>query len=379
MPLSTYEDQPSDSGSPAGRWAPALVATVGVVMACFAGEWLVLSSGVAAILLGGMTLFGVRLMTRDKDGGVTNMLGEQAPLVAEVLPVWSRQIESAKQHSEESTSSILSSFGSISERLDQAVQVTQGHAAGLTDAGVDEVLAHSQDAVNALMEPLQQSMEARREAYRRLDELNVEVAGLRQTATQIRQLARRTNMVALNASVEASRAGVQGSGFAVVAQEVRQLSNQSGSAANQMMSRVTALDETLQSLRIKTAGFDDSDESLRLLVDQRARAVISTLLSSLNDLNRSSRDLQETGVLVRDEVERVLMNFQMQDRLSQILTCVMEDMARMGAHLQQGGDLSMTKAGEWLAQLDASYTMEEQRSQHHGNTTIQRETGIEFF
>ena len=113
--------------------------------------------------------------------------------------------------------------------------------------------------------------------------------------------------------------------------------------------------------------------------DQRARAVISTLLSSLNDLNRSSRDLQETGVLVRDEVERVLMNFQMQDRLSQILTCVMEDMARMGEHLQQGGDLSMTKAGEWLAQLDASYTMEEQRSQHHGNTTIQRETGIEFF
>lgn len=76
MPLSTYEDQPSDSGSPAGRWAPALVATVGVVMACFAGEWLGLSSGVAAILLGGMTLFGVRLMTRDKDSGLTNMRGE---------------------------------------------------------------------------------------------------------------------------------------------------------------------------------------------------------------------------------------------------------------------------------------------------------------
>jgi methyl-accepting chemotaxis protein len=47
--------------------------------------------------------------------------------------------------------------------------------------------------------------------------------------------------------------------------------------------------------------------------------------------------------------------------------------------VREGKDLSSAQAGEWLARLDASYTMEEQRSEHHGNTTIQRETTVEFF
>jgi methyl-accepting chemotaxis protein len=73
------------------------------------------------------------------------------------------------------------------------------------------------------------------------------------------------------------------------------------------------------------------------------------------------------------------MNFQTQDRLSQMLGCVMDDMNRLNDWLQQGGDLSASQAGEWLARLDASYTMEEQRSEHHGNTSIKREAAVEFF
>jgi methyl-accepting chemotaxis protein len=135
----------------------------------------------------------------------------------------------------------------------------------------------------------------------------------------------------------------------------------------------------LQELRTRAAGNDSSDEALREQADRNARAVISGLLQSLGELNRSSKELQEAGSVVHDEFERVLMNFQTQDRLSQMLCCVMDDMNRLTEWLQQGGDLSAAQAGEWLARLDASYTMEEQRSDHHGNTSIQRETAVEFF
>jgi len=215
--------------------------------------------------------------------------------------------------------------------------------------------------------------------YARLDMLSEAMSELRQVSLQIKQLARRTNMVALNASVEASRAGERGAGFAVVAQEVRQLATQSGDAANKMMTRTNVIDLELQELRTRAAAHDSSDEALHDQADRSARAVISSLLQSLTELNRSSRDLQETGVAVREEYERVLMNFQTQDRLTQMLNCVTEDINRLTQWLQQGGDLSASQAGEWLARLDASYTMEEQRSEHHGNTSIQRETAIEFF
>jgi len=73
------------------------------------------------------------------------------------------------------------------------------------------------------------------------------------------------------------------------------------------------------------------------------------------------------------------MNFQSQDRLSQMLACVTTDMDLMSDWMAQGADLGADQIDHWLTRLDASYTMEEQRSEHHGNTAIQRETAIEFF
>jgi len=362
-----------------GSWAPALAASVMVVVAAKLATLPDISPLLSGTICAAATLLVIRLMTRTIDLGDTAGRTPHAPLVGELLPVWRRQIESARSHSEDSVGSILASFGSISERLDQAIAVTQGNHAELSRSSEDELVRRNDEALQEMLKPMQLAVAARDEVYAKLDKLSEAMSDLRQISLQIKQLARRTNMVALNASVEASRAGERGAGFAVVAQEVRQLATQSGDAAAKMMTRTNGIDLELQELRTRAAAHDSSDEALRDQADRSARAVIGSLLQSLGELNRSSRDLQETGTAVKDEYERVLMNFQTQDRLSQMLNCVTDDINRLTEWLQQGGDLSASQAGEWLARLDASYTMEEQRSEHHGNTSIQRETAVEFF
>ncbi len=363
---------------PKGSWAPAVVSACLVMLAAQAAAWTDLSPLLTGGLAAGVTLLLMRIMTRSPAEG-TARPSAGAPLVGQVLPVWRRHIDSARQHSEESVGSILASFGSISERLDQAIQMTQGSQGGLSHCSADELVQRNEAAVEQMLQPLRQAISARDAVYAKLDMLSEAMSDLRQIALQIKQLARRTNMVALNASVEASRAGESGSGFAVVAQEVRQLATQSADAANQMMSRTNTVDLELQALRNQAATHDSSDEALRDEAGANARAVISGLLQSLGDMDRSSRELQEAGAAVSAEFERVLMGFQTQDRLSQMLNCVTDDINRLTEWLEQGGDLSAAQAGEWLARLDESYTMEEQRSEHHGNTSIQRETAVEFF
>lgn len=363
---------------PKGSWAPAVVSACLVMLAAQAAAWTDLSPLLTGGLAACVTLLLMRIMTRSPaEGAAQSNTG--APLVGEVLPVWRRHIDSARQHSEESVGSILASFGSISERLDQAIQMTQGNQGGLSHCSADELVQRNEAAVEQMLQPLRQAISARDQVYAKLDMIAEAMSDLRQIALQIKQLARRTNMVALNASVEASRAGERGSGFAVVAQEVRQLATQSAEAANQMTTRTNAVDLELQALRNQAATHDSSDEALRDEAGANARAVISGLLQSLGDMDRSSRELQEAGAAVSAEFERVLMGFQTQDRLSQMLTCVTDDINRLTQWLEQGGDLSAAQAGEWLARLDESYTMEEQRSEHHGNTSIQRETAVEFF
>jgi len=67
-----------------------------------------------------------------------------------------------------------------------------------------------------------------------MDEINTEVASINEAISVIDQIAFQTNILSLNAAVEAATAGEAGKGFAVVAQEVRNLASRSAEAANEI-------------------------------------------------------------------------------------------------------------------------------------------------
>ena len=71
-----------------------------------------------------------------------------------------------------------------------------------------------------------------------MDEINQEVAAISEAITVIDQISFQTNILSLNAAVEAATAGEAGKGFAVVAQEVRNLASRSSDAANEIKALV---------------------------------------------------------------------------------------------------------------------------------------------
>ncbi len=71
-----------------------------------------------------------------------------------------------------------------------------------------------------------------------MDEINIEVNSINEAITVIDQIAFQTNILSLNAAVEAATAGEAGKGFAVVAQEVRNLASKSAEAANEIKTLV---------------------------------------------------------------------------------------------------------------------------------------------
>ncbi|WP_423776185.1 methyl-accepting chemotaxis protein [Aliarcobacter skirrowii] len=71
-----------------------------------------------------------------------------------------------------------------------------------------------------------------------MDEINSKVEAINEAIEVIDQIAFQTNILSLNAAVEAATAGEAGKGFAVVAQEVRNLANRSAEAAKEIKSLV---------------------------------------------------------------------------------------------------------------------------------------------
>ena len=98
--------------------------------------------------------------------------------------------------------------------------------------------------------------------------------------------------------------------------------------------------------------------------------------------------MRREGQLINVEISDVLVSLQFQDRVSQILTHVRNDLDKLVSRLQgqnqdfaQGNEIGPIDARKWLEELSKTYTMPEQHQVHHGDNpnVADKSDGITFF
>ncbi len=132
------------------------------------------------------------------------------------------------------------------------------------------------DASLKLMSDLEASAKAISETNTNLADIIQEFSNVSALTAQVKGIANQTNLLALNAAIEAARAGEQGRGFAVVADEVRKLSEKSASAAADIESmtgslskRIGAMNANLESGMSEIFKSVDSVEAVIALVAEK--------------------------------------------------------------------------------------------------------------
>lgn len=298
------------------------------------------------------------------------------------LPILARQIESGRQQSEEAIISLSARFQALIERLEAtmraASKVTRGDGSDEKGGAIRSSETDLQDVLNAL-----------RVAARRRDAVTNAIGGLDEhaaalhgMATEVGAIASQTNLLALNAAIEAARAGEQGRGFAVVADEVRKLSSQSSETGRRMVDNVKLISDALSGVSeaVVQAGAEEGEalssaESAIGGVLQRFQAY-STQMQELGSQVESETD----GI--RDEVTQMLVSLQFQDRVSQILAHARDSLESLTAEIDQmqGNDGEQARIVQWLDRIESQYTTEEQRLNHQGKAAAAAGGGdITFF
>jgi len=294
------------------------------------------------------------------------------------LPIWSKQIENSRQQTEAAMIDLTRRFSGLANKLEEAVNASHqaaGELGGVNSRGMAGVLSLSQQQLNEVV-AIMQSAQANRDAMlAEIKSLTTYTIELNTMAMDVAKIASQTNLLALNAAIEAARAGEAGRGFAVVADEVRNLSRLSSETAQKMTDKVetinTAIGRAFQIAETAAA----RDHASALNSEQAIEQVLTRFRAATDSLAESASLLQNESTAIHHEISSVIVSLQFQDRVSQILSHVRQNMEGLSQHLltseQSSHDSGPIKidANRWLADMELSYATDEQRNIHHGRTT----------
>ncbi len=264
----------------------------------------------------------------------TTQLAAAAEETSAVTDETSRGIQA--QQSE--IDSIASAMNEMSSTV-QEVARNAADASSAADSADSEARNGALVATEAIggIDALQSQVDSAAQVIRNLEKESENIGSVLDV---IRGIAEQTNLLALNAAIEAARAGEQGRGFAVVADEVRTLASRTQQSTQEIQEMIARLqDGTGNAVKVMESAQNKAQKSSEL-VEKAAEslAVIAGSVSSINDMNTMIASAVEEQSAVAAEMQTNMNNIrEVADRSAdgaQQTAQASEELARLAAEQQ---------------------------------------------
>ncbi|HEY9192918.1 MAG TPA: methyl-accepting chemotaxis protein [Methyloversatilis sp.] len=262
------------------------------------------------------------------------------------------------------TASFVSMQGETSDQRTTAMSLTGGDGSGQFDfeSFVDETSGTMQRVVESVIQNSKLGMEL----VELTEGIAQETKGVRTLLGEIGGISKQTNLLALNAAIEAARAGEAGRGFAVVADEVRTLSSRTNDFSLQIVTLVDRMQLKVQQTEQALARLAGQDMTFALESKTRVETVVKGLETLHHRRQVLVEALGQSVERVNGAVAHAVTSLQFQDMTSQLIGHVqrrignvddvmslVHDLSDAAAH-GQATALQVSMVGEALEKLVAA-------------------------
>ena len=268
-------------------------------------------------------------------GGGVGQIAAAAEQLSSITAQTSAGVQTQKLETEQTATAMHQMAATVQEVAQNAEQASlAARDADLEAQQGNRVVQQAVDQIDSLASEVEQSAKA-------IADLNQESARIGTVLEVIRNVAEQTNLLALNAAIEAARAGEQGRGFAVVADEVRALAKRAQDSTEEIESLIAGLQRMAKGA---VQQMDSSRDLTRRTVELAGEAGdalgrITQAVSTIEQMNQqiaaAAEEQSAVAEAINESVTRVRDIGEQSASATQQTAASSAELARLGVELQE--------------------------------------------